>query len=316
MNELPNVTELAAIQQDQLPRAIELRSFLKLELPPREWVIPGLLQHRDIGMVHSWRGIGKTFFSQGLAYAAVSRSPFLRYSAPTRSRGVLIVDGEMPREDLQKRLAALVAGAERDAEAPLRLLSSDMLDDPLPSLATPRGQEIVAANLDGIELLIIDNISTLCEDGPENEAGSWERTQAWLLSLRRAGITTLLVHHEGKGGQQRGTSKREDVATQVIQLRRPGAYSPSQGARFEVHLTKARGVYGASAEPFEAEFQTDENGHAIWTWRPLTDDKKQQVLEVYRSGTTNQREIARTLEIGVGTVNRKIQLLREEGEIE
>lgn len=75
----------------------------------------------------------------------------------------------------------------------------------------------------------------------------------------------MLVHHEGKGGTQRGTSKREDVLAQVVELSRPGDYSPELGARFEVRLTKSRGIYGADAEPFEAELRTDEEGRAAWT---------------------------------------------------
>ena len=33
--------------------------------------------------------------------------------------------------------------------------------------------------------------------------------------------TVLFVHHSGKGGQQRGTSRREDVLDTVIALRYP-----------------------------------------------------------------------------------------------
>ena len=69
--------------------------------------------------------------------------------------------------------------------------------------------------------------------------------QRWLLSLRRRGVSVLFIHHAGKGGQQRGTSRREDILDTVIALRRPHDYSPKEGARFEVHLEKARGLYGS-----------------------------------------------------------------------
>ena len=72
--------------------------------------------------------------------------------------------------------------------------------------------------------------------------------------LRRRGISVLIVHHAGKGGQQRGTSRREDVLDTSISLRHPADYSPVEGARFEVHLEKARGVHGDAAKPFEAQF--------------------------------------------------------------
>ena len=37
--------------------------------------------------------------------------------------------------------------------------------------------------------------------------------QEWLLRLRRRGVSVLIVHHAGKGGEQRGKSRREDRST-------------------------------------------------------------------------------------------------------
>lgn len=54
----------------------------------------------------------------------------------------------------------------------------------------------------------------------------------------------MFIHHAGKSGAQRGTSKREDVLDTVVALKRPGDYVTSQGARFEVHFEKARGIFG------------------------------------------------------------------------
>ena len=45
----------------------------------------------------------------------------------------------------------------------------------------------------------------------------------------------------------------------MIQLRRPNDYQPEQGARFEVHLTKARGILGDDARPFEANLIAEGN---------------------------------------------------------
>jgi putative DNA primase/helicase len=264
-------------------------------------------------MVHAYRGVGKTRFTQGLGVAIASGGDFLRYTCP-KPRGVLLVDGELPREQLQEMLASQLAGAATEPTAPFKILSADMLDHRFPSLATIRGQAIVDDSLEGVEVVILDNISTLFyETAAENEAESWEPAQRWLLDLRRRGLTVLLIHHEGKGGKQRGTSKREDVLSQVVQLKQPGDYTPELGCRFEVHLTKARGVFGEAAAPFEAEMTTDKKGRAVWTWRPLEESTKRQVLGLYTQGVTKQRDIAEELGIGLGTVNRKIRELRQEG---
>ena len=69
-----------------------------------------------------------------------------------------------------------------------------------------------------MEFLILDNLSTLCGSLKENEGDSWTPVQTWLLSLRKRGVSVLLIHHAGKGGNQScptaessGTSKSTAV---------------------------------------------------------------------------------------------------------
>ena len=124
--------------------------------------------------------------------------------------------------------------------------------------------------LEGIDLLIIDNISTLATIGHDNDAKSWTPVQGWLLKLRRRGISVLIVHHAGKAGQQRGTSRREDVLDTVIALRHPSDYNPTEGARFNVHIDKARGAFGDVVKPFEAKLEVIAGG-ACWSTRDLVD---------------------------------------------
>jgi RimJ/RimL family protein N-acetyltransferase len=69
-------------------------------------------------------------------------------------------------------------------------------------------------------------LSALCRVSEENEAGDWVPIQSWILSLRRRGITVLLLHHAGKSGAQRGTLRREDLLDVVIKLKHPADYSP------------------------------------------------------------------------------------------
>ena len=71
----------------------------------------------------------------------------------------------------------------------------------MPDLATREGQAVIEAiaTENGTDLIIIDNISTLCRDsGPENEAESWRGPQEWALRMRRTGRSVLFIHHSGK----------------------------------------------------------------------------------------------------------------------
>jgi putative DNA primase/helicase len=299
---------LAAEEAAELGLAapVELGELLSREMPPREWLIEGLLQERDLGMIHAYRGVGKSRVAHGVAVAVAGGGAFLRWHA-REPRGVLLVDGELPREDLQTMLAQAVAASDCEPVAPLRVLSADLSDAPVLSLATEEGREQVERHLDGISLLILDSITTLCPgSGPENDAESWEAMQSWLLDLRRRGIAVMLVHHDGKAGSQRGTSKREDILSQVVQLRRPSDYRPSQGARIEVHFTKSRGIVGDAADPFEAWLESGPDGHLAWTWRPLEDAQAIRAQRLKDEGLT-QREIAQEMGIGLGSVNRALK---------
>ena len=96
-------------------------------------------------------------------------------------------------------------------------------------------------------------------------------------------MSVLLIHHAGRSDNARGTSKREDILDTIVHLKRPADYAPDQGARFEVHLTKARGVFGDEARPFEARMEI-RNGATVWTTRDLVDVEADQVATMTAEG--------------------------------
>lgn len=289
--------------------AVTIEDFLRREIPAREMILDPVLPTQGLAMVYAARGIGKTHVGLGIGYAAATGSSFLRWSAP-KPRRVLYVDGEMPAVVMQERLAALVSSWEAEPPAAdyFRLVTPDLLDDPMPNLGTIEGQQAVTDALEGAELLIVDNLSCLVRGGRENEADGWQGVQDWLLSLRRQGVSVLLLHHAGKGGAQRGTSRREDVLDTVVNLRRPADYQAEQGARFEVHLEKARGLYGDDAKPFEAALET-RDGSAIWTIRELEDAELQRVVDLKKEGLS-VRDIAEELAMKRSAVQRRIDRAR------
>ena len=250
-------------------------------------------------MLYAPRGIGKTMLSLSIGVAVASGGELLRWCAPERRR-VLYVDGEMPVVSLQERLRAISRGL--DAKIPndgFRILAADHTAAGL-SLGSEAGHLSLEPLLDDVDLLILDNLSTLCTSGSESASDAWVPMQNWLLRLRRKGIAVLLVHHAGTNGRQRGTSRREDALDTVIALRRPEDYSPEQGARFEVHFEKLRNWIDAEgAAAFEARLEAcpASNGELVrWFDCALRPPLLRQAAGLFQNGLS-VREVAAELRI-------------------
>jgi putative DNA primase/helicase len=275
------------------PRPITGADLLRMDIEPRQLLLAPYLPAAGSAMLYAPRGCGKTWVSLSMAYAVASGGAALNGRA-TEPRRVLYIDGEMPLTSLQERLGAVAMGMQRNlpSDEYLQFLPADHYRDGLPDLACPEGRELVEELAEGMALVVFDNLSSLARY-KENEADSWQPIQDLVLSLRRRGVSSLLVHHAGKSGQQRGTSRREDVLDTVIALRRPDEYEAAEGARFHWHYEKARGFMGEDAAPFEGRLIL-EDGAARWEVKPLTASRKEMAVEMLGAGMKVAEIIAAT----------------------
>lgn len=293
------VTRIVAGAYDRYPGANSGRlkvdnveEFVAERISEPEWLVEGLLREKALVMVYAPRGLGKTWFGLSLAVAVAMGGPFLKWPT-TRRRRVLYVDGEMSAFGMQARLRGL--GASGD----LRLICSDRQDGPMPSLGTEAGRTLIDEQLDGVSLLVLDSRSTLV-GGAENDAETFEELQRWFLSLRRRGIAVVLVHHSGKNGDQRGTSKHEDILDLSIRLNPEPRFVAGGGARFGVEFTKNRNSIDDS--PFSVSLA----GHGSGLVRLVVgSDEVQQLSEQGLSPV----DIADRLGVNKATVYRRLQAL-------
>jgi AAA domain/Recombination endonuclease VII/Homeodomain-like domain len=281
---------------------LDLAELLALDIPERGMVLDPVIPEKGLALLYAMRGTGKTHVALGIAHAVATGGGFLNWRAP-RARRVLVVDGEMPAADLGARLRTIVAGTGV-AAAPgmLQVLAGDLIDDGIGNLARREVQRALERCLDGVELLILDNLASLMSGQHENDAEAWTTMQQWLLRLRRRGVSVVIVHHAGKNGDQRGISNREDLLDTSISLRRPEDYSPADGARFEVHVAKGRGLRGKPALPFEAMLGTQAD-KAVWTVKSIEDVERARVEALLAEGLSI-RDIAEETGIHRSTVHR------------
>ena len=301
--------------QNNLPpmKAISIEEFLLSTLPERDYLLHPVIPEQGIVMLVAKRGIGKTFTALHISLSVAGGLSLFNWHAP-KARRVLYVDGEMPAISMQERLAALATGmaAPPHAMQNFSIITPDMQSRPMPDLATTYGQQALEPFLAGVDLLVLDNLATLCRTGKENESQSWTPMQTWLLDLRRRGMAVLLVHHAGKSGDQRGTSAREDIMDTVISLRRPTTYSVAEGARFEVHLTKARGIVGEDAMPFEVHLRSEGN-QLIWDVNELVNVQAEQLKQLLAEGFSI-RDCADEMGVSKSVVHRLKKKLEEGGD--
>lgn len=293
--------------------SIDAAGLLGQEFPPRDMLLSPWLQSQSLSMIYAWRGVGKTHVALGIAYALASGDEFLgwRAAAPVP---VLYIDGEMPGAALRERVARIVASSNAEA-APgfLRFITPDLQPNGImPNLATPEGQTAVAGALDDARVIVVDNLSCLVRGGKENEGDSWQPVAEWALRMRATGRSVVFIHHSGKGGTQRGTSKREDLLDAVLLLKRPVDYEPAQGARFEIHFEKARALFGESVAPIEVALQTTADGRQTWTIRTVEGVADAQMIELATIGLSHA-EIARELGCNRSTVYRALEKAKNEG---
>jgi len=289
---------------------LDYPSLLALQLPERKTLFP-FLSEGGIAMAYGPRGVGKTFFNITMAASLCTGTAFFRWEAPPPT-GVLYVDGEMDLDELRNRMTALLP---EQPKAPLTFLTSHHVYHKLERdlvLTDAAVRQEITEILDAtptLRVLILDNISCLFSGIDEDKKSHWEPIQAWLVRLRHRGITTLLVHHAGKGGQQRGTSGREDALDTVIQLSKPAGYSQQEGCHFEITFTKCRSAKGDELEPLDAKL-IEIDGRLEWTWKTLAVSKEEQARKLFDEGVTSPSELAEELEITKGYASKLLRKIK------
>ena len=270
--------------------ATDVFDLIAADLKDPEPIISPLIFEADLMMIYGWRGVGKTWFSLGLAYAIASGGNFLTWTSK-RPRRVLVLDGEMRASRLRKRLLLIAAGSDSEAEKGyLRILTRDMVADTVdwPDLGRPDGREALGVLIEAEqpEVIIVDNLSAWLRSGKgENDEESWRDCASWLLQQRSKGRAVCLIHHAGKGGQQRGTSRREDILDTVICLKKPDDYDATDGMRCEFVFEKARNLDGADIETLAVDFTT-KDGKAIFTSNAVKSDVLSQIHTLIAAGAS------------------------------
>ena len=182
----------------------------------------------------------------------------------------------------------------------------------IPDLATTEGQDAIDATIGDSELIVIDNLSCLARrGGRENKPNPGLGVAGVGIEQTRSRKSVLFIHHAGKNGQQRGTSKREDLLDTVIYLETSTRLQPGRwglSLRFTTRrpetFTVRKPTPGAKLE------QIDGNRHG--QTKPAEETTINRVVDLANEGL-NQTEIANELQVNRSTVSRAYRKAAAQG---
>jgi hypothetical protein len=285
--------------------ALDYDAILTMHFPPMEPMLSPWLCKQHLSLIHAWRGVGKTHFALGVAYAVASGGEYLKWTADKPFR-VVYIDGEMSGASIQARLAAIARTADKHPpQGYLQIITPDAQALPLPDLATPEGQAALAPRIADAELIVVDNLSCLMRTGEENKAEGWHSTADWALDLRRQGKTVLFVAHDGKNRERRGSSKVEDILDCVLHLTHEADYDSEKGAAFTCAFVKGRHLTGKDGAAIEAALDKDTGK---WTWLEAALKMADRIRKLHAEVPgMNQKDIADELDCSRATVSRALK---------
>lgn len=294
-----------------LESAVTLADFRSMKIIPRPFIVDGLLRQGETGMIFAKTGVGKTFFSLCLAMGATRLGPVIGPYSTVGPCGVLYIDGEMSACDMQQRVNNMAVQAD---ESRFHLLSSELLatdNQSIPALDDEWRPAILnwLKEHPDIGLVVLDNLSSLTPGVAEDKRIDWDCINQWLIELRRNGLSVLLVHHAGKGGDQRGTSAREDQLNLTLKLT---ALEDRKTTAFRVDFQKARSLSGEQKKPFVIELVEDENGKIDLLHKTLSDETNAQIAFLAAEGLT-QLEIRDKIGVSQSGVSRRLKKAEADG---
>ena len=287
------------VKADRVVHAVGMESFMSLQFPPRQYLLKPWLTTTGLAMIDAAPGHGKTWLALSIAYAVACGQPLLDWEVVQRGK-VLYVDGELPGELLQSRLYTLGEPLPETKFAVLSRSQFEMRGALIPDLGEQAGRDFLDAEIErlGIDLVILDSVSTLVRSGVDNDVESWRAIQDWSLKHRARGRAIIYLHHHGRSGNPRGTSAREIVLDTRLKLTRDEALSNDDATAFKLEFPKSREFFGAAAAPMMAYLST-QSGTVHWRREAMTEvaEGKRVEIEELLKGGTKPADIAKKLDV-------------------
>lgn len=255
---------------------LTVKTVDKLNKDPVEknFLVKPLFKPGEIALLVAKQKSGKSFFALDLSIMlATGGNIGNRLKAPTPQK-VLVVDAEMPEAEVVGRINYLKKNYEFDRHKDNLNFVFLRENGTKLNLINQDDQNQLENIIDKQKLLVLDNLGKLIARKGETNEHQWNSFFNWLRKLTQKGITVLLVHHENKTGQHRGTGKMTDDVDLVISLKNSG---DSSGTYIDVNIDDARFLYSNDCQPFTIVYDNSNQRKVI------TNPKTKEIPKVITS---------------------------------
>ena len=287
-------TEEVIIEKKEF-KSVSLQELTLMDIPPRKAIIDPLIMEGSSMEINGGTGIGKTWFTLEMLCSICTGEKFLGKYEIANPRPVYYIDGEMPLDSIRERMNMIMARyiyKYKVSEIPFHIsnpllfknnfipkINDTKITQPMFKDEVKRFSDIYQKPL----FICFDNLSCLT-DYKENDNDDWTSMLDMYTELKHEGHSICHVHHVGKGGSQRGASRKHDALDTVIHLKRPEEYDASEGAVFNVKFDKHRHFAGEYARSFKCAIKVDDNNKVSWDISDFKDVASEELLTAYCMG--------------------------------
>lgn len=299
--------------------------LLAMNFTPSPWLFNGLMRCNEVGMIYAATGVGKTWLTLALAMVAAGGGTVLKWHNET-PRKVLYLDGEMDAGDLVDRVKKLAKGLGCDPVALKnnliflpRQLQKSIAGDFLQVEEESSQLGILAyAEQHNIELIIIDNLTTLSGQVDENSSQEMKAFNSFLLRAKQKQVALLVVHHSGKGLNSGPRGSSAIMATLNLLLKLEASTSEKaandQDTKFTVVFEKNRNnvdmipVDVKLTKPFDDDDQEEDDKQILLILDPESESTAKRVARLLKTKKyKTQMELATACAMSQSAVSKQLK---------
>ncbi len=263
-------------------------------LPPRDWLIDGLLARNAVGFFGGAPKVGKSWLALELALCVALGVPFLGHEVSRKGR-VLYFLGEESTPDVKSRADRLLKGRGRTAQ---EVGDNLFLAEGVPYLEQQEHRDSLIEVVREMrpELVVFDPLERFLTAGDTNSSKEMRAVNNYYREelARRCQIGVIVVHHTDKKGHGlRGTGDFRAVSELTVLL---GEHSGGS-AHVKIEMRNAR-----PPEPFLLTLQDQPDGSVRWarhTAASNTQEERRERAKALLAEASNNGLTAQEVQAGL-----------------